>query len=156
MAQSVRYLPCKQEDLTLVPRTRVKKYSCGGTCSSQHWGGGDRWILEAFWSTSLASLVSSRPVRDLVSPSSTHKVDSALETRPKVPFWPLHSCTYTCKHMHMHMHLRTHRYMPINRCPHTYLISIFLFCQERNCHLMRLSNSARGIQVVSGRAQTWH
>lgn len=41
MAQLVRCVPCKYENLSLVPGSHVKKSGCG---TDWFWGGGDRLV----------------------------------------------------------------------------------------------------------------
>lgn len=57
MAQSVKYLLCKCEDLDLYSRTHGKVVGMGACACNRNSGGGDRNIPRACQSASLAELV---------------------------------------------------------------------------------------------------
>lgn len=68
---------------------------------SKHWGNGDKRNPGTQRPTSPASLVSSRPVKDLVP---KNKVDGNWGMTAKTIFLPLHTFTHTRAHTHTHAH----------------------------------------------------
>lgn len=101
MAQSVKFLPCHHEGLSLIPRIDVKMADVVGVLVIPE--------LEAktagshsLWPDSLTNLMSPRSMRDL----SQRTWAVFLRIRTKVVYWSphacLHKCTYNRTHMNMH------------------------------------------------------
>lgn len=94
MAQSVKCLPLMHEDLSSIPRLRVKKM--GVVVQACHSSAGEtetRGIL-GFLASQSSLLGRSRPVRDLASKQTNTQGSEPLRTTPEIDPWFPHMCTH--------------------------------------------------------------
>ena len=101
--QSVKFLPCHHEGLSLIPRIDVKMADVVGVLvipELEAKTAGSR----SLWPDSLTNLMSPRSMRDLSQRTWT----VFLRIITKVVFWSphacLHKCTYNQTHMNMHIY----------------------------------------------------
>lgn len=130
MAQSVKYLLCKCEDLNLIPNTHIK------TNKKQMW-----WYMLVIQGQEngppqedLGALLASQPshihtLQDIQTLSQKQGTEPEEWTSEAV-FLPPNIHTCTCIHSHLYLHIPTHIYTHTCLCTHIHTVNRItsLFC----------------------------
>lgn len=127
-AQWVKYLSCKHEELSSVPRTHFKEL--GMVACSRNPTSGDTQTNRALLLASHSSLIEElKTMRDSVS----KKEDNAWETIPKIAPTPTHTCiAYMCMYTQTYAYTYTYIY---NTCLHIHICIYTHMCLHIHQHV---------------------